>query len=291
MAKEVMVYQANPLIERRWDFSLIEARLFYIGLKDLMPRLTDKVKPWEEMTVKDFPTTRLKPHEITEMFGNDKYYSTLEDICVKLAGKTVKIRRENGKGFSAYPVFLKLDYVPGEGLTLIFNPCMLPWLLDLAGKSFTKIPFEQIWALRSQYSIRLFELLLQYQNTKDHQRTICIEDLRECLGVPLGTYTAMDNFRRRVIDSSIKDINENTKFKVEYENVKEGRKIVAFKFKLHLPADIKREKRKKQIADIGKLTKEVLTASKKGKTSEVQPVGDYDEPVIIDKKTGKVVSK
>ena len=101
------------------------------------------------------------------------------------------------------------------------------------------------------------------------------------MGVPDEAYKgSIENFRRRVIESSIKDINEKTAYKVEYKKVKEGRKIVAFKFKLHLPADIKREKRKKQIADIGKLTEEVLTASK-----------NYDEPVIIDKKTGKIVSK
>ena len=100
----------------------------------------------------------------------------------------------------------------------------------------------------------------------------------------------MNNFKRYIIENTIKDINEKTAYKVEYENVKEGRKIVAFKFKLHLPADIKREKRKKQIADIGRLTDEALNASKK-KSADIQPTGDYSEPVIIDKKTGKIVSQ
>ena len=68
----------------------------------------------------------------------------------------------------------------------------------------------------------------------------------------------MDNFKRRVLESSIRDINENTKFKVEYENVKEGRKIVAFNFKLHLPAELKKEKRKKQIADVLQLAKDTV---------------------------------
>jgi plasmid replication initiation protein len=68
----------------------------------------------------------------------------------------------------------------------------------------------------------------------------------------------MDNFKRRVLESSIRDINENTKFKVEYENVKEGRKIVAFNFKLHLPAELKKEKRKKQIVDVLQLAKDTV---------------------------------
>ena len=257
MVKEVMVYQANPLIEGRRDFSLTEARLFYLGLRDIVPKLTNKVKPWEDMSIKDFPTTHIEPKKLMEIFGNDKYYSTLEGICDRLAEKTVRIKREKKKGFTNYPVFLKLEYIQGEGLTLIFNPCMIPYLLDLADKPFTKLPFEQVWALRSSYALRLFELLLQYQNTKTHERTMTVEELRECLGVPDEAYRdKMVNFKARVIDSSIKDINEKTAYKVEYENVKEGRKIVAFKFKRHLPAEQKKEKRAKQIADKASMTEE-----------------------------------
>ena len=226
------------------------------------------------------------------MFGNCKYYSTLKDICRDLSKKSIEVKGEEEGEYFYRPLFTELHYSKSNGLTIEFSPKMVPYLLDLADKPFTKLPFEQIWALRSSYAMRLFELLLQYQNTKTHERILTIAELRYCLGVPDEAYKdSIENFRRRVIESSIKDINEKTAYKVEHEKVKEGRKIVAFKFKLHLPADIKREKRKKQIADIGKLTEEVLTASKKGKTPEVQPVGDYDEPVIIDKKTGKVVSK
>ena len=136
---------------------------------------------------------------------------------------------------------------------------MIPYLLDLADKPFTKMPFEQVWALHSPYSIRLFELLLQYQNTKTHERTMKVEELRYCLGVPDEAYRdRMSNFRRFIVDSSVKDINEKTDFKVECESVKEGRKIVAFRFKLHLPAELKKEKRKKQIVDVLQLAKDTV---------------------------------
>ena len=66
-----------------------------------------------------------------------------------------------------------------------------------------------------------------------------IEELRRCLNVPEGTYKdSTDNLKKRVINSSIKEINEKTAYKVEYENVKDGRKIVGFKFKLHLPSEL-----------------------------------------------------
>ena len=267
MAKEMIVYQANPLIEGRRDFSLIEMRLFYIGLKGIVPKLTAKDVAWRSGVMRDFPTVLIKPKELIELFGNDKYYHTLRDICRDFAKKTIEIKNANDDEYSIYPVFAELNYKNGQGLRLEFNPKMIPWLLDLADKPFTKLPFEQIWALRSSYAIRLLELLLQYQNTKTHERTLTIEELRQCLGVPDDAYRdKMVNFKNRVLDSSIRDINEKTSYKVEYENVKEGRKIVAFKFKLYLPEELKKLERERKIKSIGEMAE--TTASQHSMASD-----------------------
>ena len=245
--KGVVVYQANPLVEGRRDFSLIETRLFYLGLRDLKPQLTNKNVPWNAMSIKDFPTTIISTKDLIDLFGNKKYYSTLKDICRGLIKKSVEIESEDEKGFSERPVFLDLTYKVDEGLRLVFSPFMIPYLLELADKQYTKIPFEQIWNLQSKYAVRLLELLLQYQNTKTHERTIMYEDLRRYLNVAAGEYTdRMNNFIRNVVDKPIKDINKNTSYKVEYEKVKDGRKVVGFKFKLHLPAELKAEKQKQK---------------------------------------------
>ena len=255
MAREPVIYQANPLIEGRRDFSLIEARIFYLGLRDIVPRLTNKVKVWGDKAYTEFPTTTIPANELVQMFGNCKYYSTLKDICKDLSRKSIEIKGEEEGEYFYRPVFAELHYSKSKGLIIEFSQKMIPYLLDLADKPFTKLPFEQVWALRSSYAMRLFELLLQYQNTRTHERIMSIEELRHCLGVPDEAYKdSIENFRRRVIESSIKDINQKTNFKVECEKVKEKRKIVAFKFKLYLPAELKKEKRAKQIKEIGKLT-------------------------------------
>lgn len=280
MAKEVVVYQANPLIEGRRDFSLIEARIFYLGLRELVPKLTDKKKVWGNKVYDEFPTTVLSTKELVQMFGNNKYYHTLKDICRDLAKKVIELKGEEEGEYSFCPVFKKLTFKQSTGLTLIFSQDMIPYLLDLADKPFTKLPFEQVWALRSTYAMRLFELLLQYQNTKTHERTMSIETLRHCLGVPDEAYKdKMVNFKTRVIDSSIKDINEKTAYKVEYENVKEGRRIVAFRFRLHLPAELAKERRKKQIADIGQAVAAVVE-----NTSIPAP----EKPAISDEQRAKL---
>lgn len=301
--KSVMVYQANPLIEGRRDFSLREMRLFYIGLKDLKPQLTKKNIPWENMTYRDFPVTVIPPKDLIEMFGNDTYYSALYDVCESLAKKTVEVKNEFGR-FDWFTVFSRLSYRPEEGLILKFNPDMIPWLLELADRTFTKIPFEIVWQLESKYSVRLLELVLQYQNTKTHERTVTMEELRRCLSVPDGAYKKMVNFKSRVLESSIKEINEKTAYKIEYENVKDGRKIVGFKFKLHLPAELKREKQKKKVQEVtdiiaGLADGKAMTGNNTPSDSQKKrPMPDfmtdkegnkieYDKPVRM--KDGKVV--
>ena len=246
LSKETIVYQSNPLVESRRDFSLIETRLFYIGLRDIAPKLTSKNTPWQGGH-KDFPHTFIPAKDLIEIFGNDKYYNTLKNICRDFAKKTVEIKGVEDGDYEIYPVFAELSYKKSKGLTLEFNSKMAPWLLELADKPFTKLPFEQVWALRSSYAIRILELVLQYQNTKTHERIISLDDLKQYLGMPLDSYEGRtDMFRRRVVEGSVKDINEKTSYKVEYDNVKDGRKIVGFKFKLYLPAELKKEKQKKQ---------------------------------------------
>lgn len=246
MTKDTLVYQSNPLIESRRDFSLIETRLFYIGLRDIAPKLTSKEKPWQGGS-KDFPHTFIPAKELIDIFGNDKYYNTLKDICRDFAKKTVEIKGVEDGDYEIYPVFAELSYKKSKGLTLEFNSKMSPWLLELADKPFTKLPFEQVWALRSSYAIRILELVLQYQNTKTHERIISLDELKQYLGMAADTYEGRTNtFKQRVVDKSIKDINEKTSYKIECENVKEGRKIIGFKFKLYLPSELKKEKQKKQ---------------------------------------------
>ena len=266
LSKETIVYQSNPLVESRRDFSLIETRLFYIGLRDIAPKLTSKNTPWQGGH-KDFPHTFIPAKDLIEIFGNDKYYNTLKNICRDFAKKTVEIKGVEDGDYEIYPVFAELSYKKSKGLTLEFNSKMAPWLLELADKPFTKLPFEQVWALRSSYAIRILELVLQYQNTKTHERIISLDDLKQYLGMPLDSYEGRtDMFRRRVVEGSVKDINEKTSYKVEYENVKDGRKIVGFKFKLYLPAELKKEKQKKQLRKALDMVKEL--ADKKAISSD-----------------------
>lgn len=236
--KKEMVFQANPLVEGRRDFSLIETRIFYLGLLGVRPRLKEDYKT-------DLVSQVIHKKELVNLFGNDKYYNTLKHVCKTLSQKTIAVEWEGE--FSYYPVFAELSY-KSDGLHIEFNQKMRPWLLDLFDKQYTKIPFEQVWGLRTQYSVRILELMLQYQNTKTHERTFTIEELKRYLGLPPDSYANRNNnFRRFVIDKQIQDINEKTRYKIECEPVRQGRFVSGFKFVLHLPDEEKEKERRELI--------------------------------------------
>lgn len=49
----------------------------------------------------------------------------------------------------------------------------------------------------------------------------------------------MSNFKSRVLEPSIKQINEHTDITVKYEQKKQGRKIVGFEFSYKLEQKLK----------------------------------------------------
>ena len=82
--------------------------------------------------------------------------------------------------------------------------------------------------MKSAYAIRLYELLKQYK--KIGERVIAISDLRSYCGIPKEQYPLYADFRVRVIDISKREINGRTDIAFEYEQVKDGRKVVALRF-------------------------------------------------------------
>jgi plasmid replication initiation protein len=105
---------------------------------------------------------------------------------------------------------------------------------------FTQYLLEQTASMKSAYSVRLYELLVQWKTAK---KTPIFElrEFREQLGVEPIEYNRMYDFKHRVLDVGIKEINETSDLNISYENVKKGRKIIGFKFKV-----LEKDKKKKQ---------------------------------------------
>ena len=122
-----------------------------------------------------------------------------------------------------------ISYVEGAGIVkLRFAPEIVPLITRLE-QNFTSYELMQVASL-NLYATRLYELLVCWRST-GKTPIIEINDFRSKLGLLDQEYKLMHNFKNRVLDPAIKQINEHTDITVKVEQHKTGRTITGFSFK------------------------------------------------------------
>jgi plasmid replication initiation protein len=101
--------------------------------------------------------------------------------------------------------------------------------LDGAEQFFTQYMLSQTANLSSVYSVRLYELLIQWK-TAVKTPVFELSLFRGQMGLNDDEYKDMSNFKKRVLDLAINEINEKTDLTVSYTQEKRGRTISGFKF-------------------------------------------------------------
>ncbi|HEE6388756.1 TPA: replication initiation protein [Acinetobacter baumannii] len=122
-----------------------------------------------------------------------------------------------------------ISYVEGAGvLKLRFSPEIVPLITRLE-QNFTSYELEQVKSL-NVYATRLYELLVCWRST-GKTPIIEIEDFRSKIGVLPTEYKLMSDFKKRVFEPAIQQINKYTDLTVNYDQHKSGRTITGFSFK------------------------------------------------------------
>lgn len=227
------IYQANPIVQSCKSFNTLAMRVFYLGLCCVNPHLSNKDKFYDS----EFPLSFIPNEQLVKIFGNTKYLHDLKKTCeFMFKNDTIELTYDDG-GWRLMHLFSMLDYKTKEGLYIQFDPKMRPFLLDLIEKTYTRISLKSIFYLTSPYAMRLLELMLQYQNIpgmeKIIKRSLTVEEIRFSLNVPADAYQGrQNNFKKKVIDDPIAEINSKTNYRMDYTVFKLGRKITRFEFTL-----------------------------------------------------------
>ena len=109
-----------------------------------------------------------------------------------------------------------------------FTDAVIPLITRLS-EQYTEYDLKQVSELQSEYSIRLYELMMQWGSVGKTNK-IALDDLRQKLGVQPEQYKAMHNFKARVLDLAKKQINEHTDITADYIQHKTGRAVTGFTF-------------------------------------------------------------
>lgn len=120
-------------------------------------------------------------------------------------------------------------------IEIIFTTAVIKEITRIDGivqkNLFSKYALEQTVLLKSGYSVRLYELLAQWITAKKTP-VFELETFRGQLGLADNEYKAMSDFKRRILDLAVKEINEKTDLIVSYEQEKDGKTVTGFKFKV-----------------------------------------------------------
>lgn len=220
-----LVVKDNALINASYNLDLVEQRLILLAIVEA--RQSGKgINANDPLTV--------HAESYVNQFGvhRNTAYQALKDACEDLFARQFSYQDLSPKGnvINARSRWVsEVRYIDNEAIVqLIFSPAIIPLITQLE-KQFTSYELEQISDLSSAYAVRLYEILIAWRGA-GKTPVIEIQEFRHKMGVLEGEYTRSDNFKKWVIEQSIKQINEHTDITVKYEQHKQGRSIVGFSF-------------------------------------------------------------
>jgi hypothetical protein len=153
-------------------------------------------------------------------------YTQLQLVTKKLLTRAFTIKMANATLQIGWLSSAK--YLDGQGIVeLCFDPQLKPFLLQLKDR-FTSYRLKNVIQLRSSFSIRIYELLKQYE--KLGERTFLLETLRESLGLEDTQYKLYGDFKRKIILVAQTELSDKTDLSFEFEEIKVSRRVGKIRF-------------------------------------------------------------
>ncbi|HBW1268375.1 MULTISPECIES: replication initiation protein RepM [Acinetobacter] len=179
--------------------------------------------------------------------SNDGAYKALKSAVLNLFDRQFSFKEEDKKGNVGTVKsrwVSRIKYIDDSAtLEITFAPDVVPLITRLE-QQFTSYQLKQVTQLTSKYAIRLYELIIAWREVGKVPQ-IELSDFRNRIGLENTEYTAMCDFKKRVLEPAIKQINEHTDIVTTYEQHKKGRSITGFSFKFkqkQIRTEVKKDK-------------------------------------------------
>jgi plasmid replication initiation protein len=223
--KKELVVKDNVLIEASYNLDLVEQRLILLAI--IEARESGK-------GINAHDPLSIHAESYINQFGvhRNGAYQALKNASKDLFVRQFSFQEKRSRGLANVTSrwVSEIAYIEDAAcVELIFAPAIIPLITRLE-EHFTSYELEQVSKLNSGYAIRLYELIIAWRST-GKTPVISYEDLRKKLGVLDHEYKVKADFKKRVLDSSLKQVNEHTDIVVKYEQHKTGREITGFSFR------------------------------------------------------------
>ena len=216
---QLQVYKSNALIEAQYRLSVAEQRIMYACISQVR----------RDQPITDDVLYSISASELAEMSGTStkQAYRELEKAALRLKRRDVRLIQEpNGQGRKCKVMITgwvqTIIYIEEEGrVELRLTKDMLPYLTNLT-EQFTNFALRDVSRMTSSYGQRLYELLIQWRSLG--RREVSIDWLRNAFLLE-GKYPALKDFKRRVLEPAIEQINEHSPLWVKWDQRKTGRRV------------------------------------------------------------------
>lgn len=224
------VVKANALVEAQYELTGKAHKLVLVAMAQIRK---DQTQLFEQV---------FAVPDLVRLIGASETssYTDLNRIAKDLMKRQVEIRNDETGEFELYQWVTKAWCKKGH-FGIRFSEDLKPFLIGLVGK-YTLYELGAILRMTSNYAIRLFELLKQYDGLKS--RTFSLdpdmtkshpswENFPKLMGYDnrTGSYTRFNNVKQRILMPAIKQVQDFTEFKqVNFKVIRFQRKAVAIQF-------------------------------------------------------------
>lgn len=218
--RDYRVVKANELIQKtRHSLTLMEQKV--------LAYIISKIKP-EDKELKIFVMEISEYCKISGIYmESGKNYQNVKDAIQGLSDRSFWLMKEDGSEVLCRWVSKVWISEYSGKMSIQLDDDLFKYLINLQQR-FTQYELLNILPMKSQYSIRVYELLKSYSFTKT--QTFELDDLKKKLMAE--TYKNYANFRIKVLEVATNEINKYTDLQVDFEPIKKGRKVVKVKFNI-----------------------------------------------------------
>ncbi len=217
------VVQSNAFVRgRQPKLKIASMKLLRLAIMQISPNDSD-FKPYV-VSVKD----------LAKLIGMnpDNLYREAKAVKNDILENHVDVYDDVEEEFKGYSWALVCEYKKKVGFAIVLNPLLKPFLVGLRD-NYTLYPFLDVKQLTSTYGIRIYELIMSYiigdiPKNGCHVR-INLDDLRLACDCE-DKLVQIGQFKEKVVDKAIADINEHGSLEISYTDIKKGNTIVAFDF-------------------------------------------------------------
>jgi len=205
------------LVVKRNDFVQKSRHKLSLQEQKIIQYLISHVKPNDE----NFTEHRFSIIEFCRFCGmdekNGKNYHDIKEALKALRDRSVWVEIEDGVETTLGWINKATINKRSGTVMLKLDEDLKPFLL-LLHEQYTMYEIHYTLAMKSKYSIRLYELLKSYAFKKT--ALLEIDELKRLLDAE--NHKLNGNFKAKVLDVALREINEYTDISVEYSFQKEG---------------------------------------------------------------------